>query len=269
MVLNYDKPYELNEALIILPQARKIKMPFKVNFKEPVDLIDVVMELENYANILSNLGVNVKLMKCPYKRLPNVMFASDNVLSHGGIIYLPAMAGIRKEEPKWLYRRLENSVLLPESVNFESSDLLVLDEVLLLGIKNRTSTAIIETLMELYPKREIKFIEVPDGIQHLMGVVRPLGPDRVMVREKLLTQTDIDVLSSCYETVVKIPETNEIREKLAFNFVPIKENEVIIPDDVPAFEEFLNNFKVKTHKTSITNLRKADGGLACATGRLA
>lgn len=269
--VHYIDPYQLRFAALFTPTPRTVsdELAEKIQFRSGVDLHEVRTELWNYRTLLKSLGIQVYMASSHSKQIYNIHFASDSLFSWGGKVYLASMKNkSRKGEPVWLEQIMPFHTFRTEYWGvWESSDVLVTSRGILVGVGNRTSEKIIPHLEDL-TGISCKPITIPKGIQHLMGIVRPLGHTTVAVRSDLLATSDWKELVKLYNHIIHVEETEEVTDKLGFNFVPIREETIIMPADTPALEETFRDFGVNVFTAEITELRKTGGGLACATGRL-
>jgi N-dimethylarginine dimethylaminohydrolase len=78
---------------------------------------------------------------------------------------------------------------------------------------------------------------------------------------------DHGTLEQCYDGFLAFDETEEVVEKQAMNFTIAADETILMPNDTPNAETKLaEQYDVET--TSVDEIRKGAGGLACLTGRV-
>jgi N-dimethylarginine dimethylaminohydrolase len=113
-------------------------------------------------------------------------------------------------------------------------------------------------------------LSVPAGVQHLLGVLQVLDADLLAARTSIMDPAEIRQLRELGFTVIDVPESEEIRTHLAFNFVTVGPRAILMPAGSRATSELLARHGVEcVARVPIPELSKGAGGIACATGILA
>jgi len=188
------------------------------------------------------------------------------------------MAGVaRAGEERFLARALaESAVPIALTVGgtgtLEGADCLWLTpDKVLCGVGVRTNEAGYEQLRQLLERNGIECIRVPvpPEVQHLLGLMQIVAPGRALVRGDLASGDLLRVLDQAGVEVTAFPESEEIRQALAFNFLVVDRERVIAPAGTPGFHQRLRNAGIEIVATAeVTEYVKAAGGIACATGVL-
>ena len=151
----------------------------------------------------------------------------------------------------------------PPEGTFEGADALwATPQDVLVGVHNRTTA--LDELGAWAPR--VHPIPVPDGVQHLLGVITFFDRKRAMVRTR---RVPTDTLVELGIDVVSVDETDEVLNRRGMNFVAVAPKIVVMPANCPALEARLQKHGVKTHSVEVSEYLAADGGVACATGILA
>lgn len=113
-------------------------------------------------------------------------------------------------------------------------------------------------------------LSVPAGVQHLLGVLQVLDEDLLAVRTSIMDPAEVRHLRDLGFTVADIPESEEVRGHLAFNFVTVAPRTVVMPAGSRDTAALLSRHGVECAvRVPIPELTKGAGGIACATGILA
>jgi N-dimethylarginine dimethylaminohydrolase len=111
-------------------------------------------------------------------------------------------------------------------------------------------------------------VDVPAGVQHLLGVVQVVARDTALVRTGLLSRGARAVLEARFD-VVDVPESPEVVRERALNFVVLAPRRVLMPAGCERFEDLLRARRVEiAGRVPVRQLLRGGGGLACAIGIL-
>lgn len=273
----YQTPYELHKVVLfsLHPKLQTLldkADPDQLLHLEHLNLRKVQEEVLNYKKLLEHKGVTVYL-KVFEHFLPNILYASDTFFSFKGNVYISRMAtDIRKLEEPYVYAFFHSLNLNPMSIfgvgeSMEASDLLYTHDRCFIGKGHRTNEKAIQRLKGHFSV-PCTVIELPDDIQHLMGVVRVLSEEVVAVRQEKLSNDALANFSKAFQTVVKVGETKEVVKKQAFNVVPYETMKIFMPSDCPDTKQLYERHGIEVDTIDISEIRKGGGGLACLTGRL-
>ena len=108
------------------------------------------------------------------------------------------------------------------------------------------------------------------AVQHLTGCLQSSAPDRVLVRPEVLPPETIPLLRKSGFHVSAFPESSEIRERYAFNFVVIEPGVVLLPAGCPETRSALEREGIRVAaEVEIDEYVAMAGGPCCASGVLA
>ena len=185
---------------------------------------------------------------------------------------------VRSGEEQYAARTLANlGVPIALTINgtglLEGSDLLwVSPKTVLCGVGRRTNefgqgqvAKLLETL-----DVECRPVPVPKEVQHLLGCVQVVSPERALVRTEIAPDSLLTELARLGLEIVSVSETDEVAEHWALNFAVLEPDRVIVSDEVPVFRRFLASLGIEiADAVPLSQYLNAAGGLACATGILA
>lgn len=255
----------------------------EIQYLQPVDYAGMRQELQAYARTLEGLGVEVLRWTAPRTladgRPPyNAVFARDLFTLTPEGAFLSRMASeVRAGEEQVVAAELARGgvpVIFAVSGQavWEGADLLWLSpRRVLIGVGQRTSVSGAEQLKLAFGLQgiEVVTVAVPDGVQHLLGVVQILSADCALVRAELAGPQLVEVLRTAGFRVVPVPESRELRCEHALNVVTVDAMTVVMAAGCPVTRALLEAAGVTVAATvSAPNLFGAGGGLACATGIL-
>jgi len=212
-----------------------------------------------------SLGVEVVLVR--REAPPNAVFARDAFTMSPQGAWMAHMAyPQRRPEQPHVAEVLDDLGVPrrgPPRGTFEGADALwVTPQDVLVGVGNRTTA--LEELSAWAPR--VHPIPVPDGVQHLLGVITFFDRMRAMVRTR---RVPTDTLVKLGVDIVPVDETDEVLNRRGMNFVAVAPSVVVIPSNCSDLEGRLQKHGVETHAVEVSEYLAADGGVACATGILA
>lgn len=273
----FKKPYTLNKAVLFLQHPKLQPFyskadPDKLLHLETLQLQQLKKEIINYKVKLEQQGIEVYTKEFE-AFLPNIFFASDTFFSFKGDVYVSNMASdIRRLEEPHVYTFFHDLGMNPVDIfnvgeYMESSDLLYVNGNFYIGNGHRTNRKAINKVKNYFSQPVIP-ITLPNDIQHLMGVARPLSNETIAIRHEKLSKEALSKLMQSFQRVIKVGETLEVKEKQAFNFVPYEKMNIFMPDDCPKTQQYYEERGIEVKTVTIEEIRKGGGGLACLTGRL-
>lgn len=278
MKVFYKRPYQLHKAVLFL-QHPKLQVfynkadPDKLLHLDTLNLQTLKEEMLAFKHVLEAQGVEVYVKEFE-TFLPNIIYASDTFFSFKGDVYLARMASdIRRMAEPFVYRFFHDLRMNPKDIFdrgdiLEASSLLYLpDRGFFIGKGKRGNKRAIETIKNHFTE-SIHVIKLPNDVQHLMGVVRVVSKDVVIIRHQKLSEEALSTFAEEFEDVLKVPESREVTKKQALNFVAYEQMKIIMPDDCPSMQKFYEEHGIKVKTVKIGEIRKGGGGLACLTGRL-
>jgi len=106
--------------------------------------------------------------------------------------------------------------------------------------------------------------------QHLTGCIQSVAPDRVFVRSEVIRPETIPMLRKSGFHVTSFPESTEIRERYAFNFVVLEPNVLLLPSGCPETRTALEAAGIEiAAEADVSEYLAMAGGPCCASGVLA
>lgn len=256
--------------------------PDEVQHLRTVDYKVISRQHSDLAGTLQALGVavhHVRGVSIDDKKYPNAMFQRDLFWQTPQGSVMSRMASmVRAGEEQHTARTLTNlgvPILLTVhgTGTFEGADALWLNpNTVLCGLGRRTNKEgcrQIRTILEAQ-KVHVFDVKLPPQVQHLLGCVQIVSPERALVRTEIVGSPVCQILRKQGFDVVAVPETDEVVHRTALNFVVIGRDSVLLAEEAPRFARFLEAEGVEVKATvACSEYIKAAGGLACATGILA
>ena len=246
-----------------------------VQMLEPLDVPRAQAQHDDIAAAYKKFGVDVFFVDPDGPIRPNQMFVADLMAStpEGAIIARPAST-VRAGEERWVARRLADmGVPIVKSVRgngtFEGADVMWLrPDVAIVGRGLRTNnegasqvTAIIEEM-----GADVVQVDLPYGSMHLMGLLRIADKDLGLAFPNRLVHRGVEALKDCGYEVAFVPDTDELINGSAFNFVCLGPREIMMPSGNPKTQSFYESLGIKCHPVDVGELRKAAGAMGCLTG---
>ncbi|AUG80539.1 hypothetical protein CFP65_5858 [Kitasatospora sp. MMS16-BH015] len=209
----------------------------------------------------------------------NAMYARDLFwMGPEGAVLSRMASGVRAGEERQAAELLTGlGVPIARTVGgtglFEGADALWLRPGLVaIGVGRRTNTEgalqIAEEARQLGADRLL--LRVPEGVQHLLGVVQVVGEGLLAVRTGRLDPTDTAALRWLGFHLIEVPEWPEVVEGCAMNLVVVADRVVVLPDGSARTRALLARYGVECAAVlPVPELLKGAGGIGCATGILA
>lgn len=223
-------------------------------------------------------GVEVHYVDPSVVPTPNQMFVADLMFMtpSGAILGRPAST-VRAGEERWVARRLADlGIPILRTVGghgtFEGADALWLNSSnVLIGRGLRTNldgaAQVAEAVQELGATPLL--VDLPHTAMHLMGSVRIIDNDLAFVRSGGVPWTAIEIMRDMGFATCLFPSEDEIRSRLAHNFVTLAPRKVLMPAGGRATQQALNDAGVTTITVEAGEIAKAAGAIGCLTGILA
>jgi N-dimethylarginine dimethylaminohydrolase len=254
-----------------------ISDPDKYQMLEHINAPLARKQHDDLAQTFQNLGINVSYISPNDTPPPNMMFCADLLFMtrEGAILGRPAST-VRAGEERWVARRLSDMGIpilqtLTNRAVFEGADALWLDKsTILIGVGLRTNSEAITQIRQLLSRMNVEVIEVdlPVGTMHLMGILRFISNQKVITWPYRLGWRAYDAITERGYQVLLIPDEKEAIQYSALNFVTIGPNEILMAENNPKTQTFLENHGVHCHCVNINELLKAAGGIGCLTAVL-
>ncbi|MGD9067470.1 MAG: arginine deiminase-related protein [Desulfobacterales bacterium] len=246
-----------------------------VQMLAPLDVPRARAQHDDLAAAYRKFGVDVIFVDPEGPVRPNQMFVADLMAAtpEGAILARPAST-VRAGEERWVARRLADmGVPIVKSVRgngtFEGADLMWLrPDVAIVGRGLRTNnegasqvTAIIEEM-----GADMVQVDLPYGSMHLMGLLRIADKDLGLAFPNRLAHRGVEALKHCGYDVAFVPDTDELTNGSAFNFVCLGPREILMPSGSPKTQSFYESLGIQCHPVDVSELRKAAGAMGCLTG---
>lgn len=272
---------QIQSVVISCPKVNysKIKTPSDVMHNEKISYSKLAEEFSLYSNLLRSLNIEVYrtddfLEFNTNESYFNMIYSRDlAVVTNSGIIISNMYYKVRKLEPTKMmsfFTKLDIPILniIKDECTLEGADVLwIKEDIVLVGVGNRTNINGFNQVNRILKQLNVKAIpvQVPNGIQHLLGIMNFISKDTVMMRVDIISRDLYNILRSLKYKIIHIKESDEVKYKQSMNIVTVSSNEIIMPDDCPQTEKIYRDNGICVHKTPIKELRKGAGGLACAT----
>lgn len=250
-----------------------------IQYLAPVNFAALRAELTAYGATLTGLGVEVlihDLNGLGDRPMYNGVFVRDQYwMTPEGAMLARMGSAVRAGEERYAAAALAAAgvplrSLIRGTARFEGADALwITEDTLLIGVGNRTDSLGAEQVAHLAKELGSRTFEVamPREIQHLLGLMRPIAPDLVVVRTDRAPARLLELLESRGLRVLGLPDSDEVRMKQALNFTVLEPRRVVMADGCPETRDWLESRGVEVAAVvPCPHLRRAAGGLACATG---
>ncbi len=280
-----DSEYRRLRAVLLYvpgPELRGIRSPGEVQHLERVDAGALGRELEAIGAAFRRLGVVVRRLtsslddgRWPAKR--NLMFARDLFFAtREGAVLCRMASQVRAGEEKYAARALSGlAVPLLRTIGgrglLEGADALWLDErTVVCAVGNRTNGEGARQLQEALRPQAARVAVVPAarGVQHLLGCLQIVDRRRALVRPAAPAALR-GLLRRKGFSLAEIPDDEETVERQGFNFVVVAPRTIVMASGCPRLERLYEGLGLRiAARVKVEQLRRAAGGLACATGIL-
>lgn len=262
-------------------ELRRIKSPLGVQHLYPIVVPHLQRQMRALAAAYRRCGVRVVELK-PGRDMgrvpPNLMFLRDLffVTPEGAVISRMA-SRVRAGEEKFVSAALsEQSVMIRGSVAgrglFEGADALWLTpKLVVVGRGARTNKEGFAQLKAHLGAQGVACVAVkmPRGVQHLLGLLQIVDRRIAVVRTAKAPLQLMRLLKKRGFRVIGVKESDEVREKLGFNFVAVGARRIIMPAGCPELKSVLVRAGVRVAaEVDISQMCNAAGGIGCVTGIL-
>ncbi|MET9730533.1 arginine deiminase family protein [Streptomyces sp. NPDC006458] len=277
----------LTDVVLHCPPAEVLTAgaPDELQHLQRLDHTALRRDMDALAEAYDALGVTVHELPGPSPlggnpyRGANAMYARDLLWMTGAGAVIPRMASAVRAGEELQTLRLCAGLGVPVARTigadgvFEGADALWLRSGLVaLGLGVRTNHAGARQIEDEVRQQGARVLPltVPAGIQHLLGVLQVLDADLLAARTSLMDPAEVRHLRDLGFTVVDVPESEDVRSHLAFNFVTVAPRMVLMPRGADATATVLARHGVEcVARVATPELTKGAGGIACATGILA
>lgn len=246
-----------------------------VQMLEPLDVPKALTQHDDIVAAYKKANIEVFFVEPEGQITPNQMFVADLMVStpEGAIIARPAST-VRAGEERWVARRLADmGVPIVKSIRgngtFEGADAMWLrPDVVIIGRGLRTNNEGAAQLTGIFTEMgaEVVQVDLPYGSMHLMGMLRIADKDLGLAYPYRLVHRGVEALKHYGYEVAFVPDTDELINGSAFNFVCLGPREVLMPAGNPKTQSFYESLGIKCHTVDVSELRKAAGAMGCMTG---
>jgi N-dimethylarginine dimethylaminohydrolase len=286
--LRTDSEYlPLKAVLLYQPGAEldAIRDPNSVQHLKKINSKRLSRELKAIASTFERLGVSVHWMdRAAFpERFFNLMYVRDSFwMTPEGAVIGRMASRVRAGEEKFAARALaELGIPVIRTISgaglFEGADALWVDATTVLcssgsgrgASRSRTNKQGFNQLKSTLKEQGVRCIglEVPRGIQHLLGVLQIVDRRTALLRNEIVCSEFRRKLLELGFRIIDVPEWDEITSMQAMNIVTVSPRTVVMPKGRPKFRALLEKNRIRVAaEVSIEELLKGAGGLACATG---
>ncbi|MFA1538094.1 dimethylarginine dimethylaminohydrolase family protein [Actinomadura monticuli] len=242
-----------------------------------VDVAAMRAQTDDIAASYERNGVTVHVADVPETAPPNIVFMRDLffMTADGAVLGRMASAARSGEERHAAAALAGLGVPILRTVagaaTFEGADALWLaPDSVVVGTGFRTNLAAVRQLREVLREQgvRVRMVPLPAGVQHLLGVVVPLGRGLAAVHSAAAGAGLRTILRAHGLTPVEIPPCPDLLDARGMNLVPLEPGRVLMPAGAPVVRDALAAEGVHTEEVAIGEYVKAAGGIGCLTGIL-
>lgn len=240
----------------------------------PIDYPRIYAEFEGLCAAYRAAGVQVHIYQPPADASPNLIFARDLfwISPEGAVIGRMASQQRAGEERHTALALAHIGVVIRASLGgnavFEGADALYMGKNdVVVGLGLRTNPEALSQLRQLFPEIVFEALQVPAGIQHLLGVMAPLGPRHVALHPA--AGPDIRrALQRRGITAIPVIHDHERDQCRAMNVVALGQNRVLMPAHCPQTRAAFEAAGLHCIEVEMQEYVKAAGGPGCLSGIL-
>jgi N-dimethylarginine dimethylaminohydrolase len=244
---------------------------------EPIDAAALGRQARGLASFYESRGIEVCLHEPLRPPPPNFIFQRDLFFMTPEGVVLSRMASLQRAGEERFAAEALASIGIPilhtirGEGTFEGADAIWLDEkTVLAGVGIRTNPAgfvQVARVLEEMGARALS-VELPAGIQHLLGIFNLADEDLAVVRKDTLTPGIRKVLADRGIRALELPPDDEVLCRLSMNFVTLEPRRILMPAGCPWTRETFERAGIACHEVEVGEYVKAAGGPGCATGIL-
>ncbi len=268
------------KMVLLMQPGRELQYPDPADRWLMVDKPEIEAlkkEFEAMVVVYSKAHISVQIHTPKTRPPPNQIFARDLffMTPEGAIVARPGSEQRAGEERHCADALATRGIPILRSLRanqtFEGADAIWLTPGLVaIGVGKRTNAAgaavVAGTLAEMGVQSRI--VPVPDGAQHLLGVVNVLDHNLVVVdAERVAPELDA-ALSEAELGRISLEPSVELRIRRGMNFVTLGPRSVLMPTGCPEIRRRLEAEGVQVRETEMKQYLKAGGAMGCATGVL-
>lgn len=264
--------------VLLHPPGKELTQQSEPDIVQMFDQIDLDLAQEQFNGIIEAYkaeGILIDYVNPTNLPSPNQIFSADLffMTPEGAIIGRPA-SRIRAGEEIWVSRRLADlGIPIIKTIRgrgiFEGADGSWLNpNHVLLGRGLRTNDEAITQITLILNEMSIEVtpIDLPIGTMHLMGILRFIDRNLVLVWPFRLAWKAVEKLRDTGYKVLFIPDEKESTIGGALNFVTLGPKKILMAEGNPITQSFLENHGVMCKTVRVNELLKAAGGIGCLTG---
>lgn len=276
---------KLEAVLLHCPgdEVRGIRDPNKVLHLARIETEALKREFGRIAAAFRRLGVKVYAVGRAFNggrwpRKHNLMYVRDLFFATPEGAVVSRMAGVvRAGEEKYAARTLANlGVPILRTISgrglFEGADALWLNpRTVLCAVGNRTNAEGFKQLREVLSAQGVETfaVELPRGVQHLLGILQIVDLDLAFLRCEVTSQKLSGLLKRRGFQIVPVRETAEVTQRQGMNIVTAAPRTILMPQGCPELKrQYLKAGVSVAAELDIRQLLRGAGGLACAVGIL-
>jgi N-dimethylarginine dimethylaminohydrolase len=224
-----------------------------------------VQQHREFTKALTDLGVEVILLS-PDPHHPERVFTRDIGFVVGATLYITEMTKVGRlhEEAfleNWLKRNGVNYTNLSQD-QIEAGDVLIDQDIVYVGLSDRTTKQSTRHLMHLLPVRSVMAVPFSDQFLHLDCVFNIISPNEAIIYPGEISKKEHEFLSSRYAL---IHVTKEEAERLGPNVFSIGNKKLFsIPENKKMNEE-LRRRGYDVIELDFSEMIKAGGSFRCST----
>lgn len=270
---------QLESVLLYIPgkEIHNLKSPNKVQHLSRINYKTLRLQFDNLVAAYKKHNISVHFLDNQFSKL-NLMYARDLFFNtpRGAIIARMASnvrAGEELEAAKKIVSlNLPIRLSITENGTFEGADALwVSPKKVVVGLKQRTNNYAFNLLSQSLNRIgvEVCRLAVPNGVQHLLGVVQIIDKNLVLIRTQKVNKDLVKFFNKNKFEIIAVPESKEITDHQGMNIVTIAPRKIVMPTRCEKLQKtFLSAGLDIAAEIDISEPIKGGGGLACLTGIL-
>lgn len=250
---------KLERVIVCPPEHMEIKKIInntqRVYASTNIDRLLARKQHNQFISVLKENGTEV--IETPvYPVLNEQVFTRDVGFAIGGTFYLSHMANpVRKDEPPVLEKTLQNHGFpykKPFRHPIEGGDVIVDEDIVWIGISERTTMVAAENLAKLLPFHRIEQLKIDKEILHLDCAFNVIGEDWALIYREAFTDEGVEKLKKRYNLIevseeeqftmgtntlsignsqiISLPENTEVNKRMAeygFEIIEVDFSEII------------------------------------------
>lgn len=229
--------------------------------KSPVDINEAHSQHQRYLATLKDLGIAVHLLD-PIESLPDCHFVEDTAVMHQGVAVLTKPgAQERQAEVEHLRKALPASLSFLEieksaEAVIDGGDVILLDDIVLIGISYRTNIAgaeaLTRALQKINPQLTAHFIEFA-GVLHLKSGLTALNKQLFLGNPRMQLQQPLP-----FGEIIWVPDA----ESYAANAL-IANGAALVFAECKTTQAMIKAANLQPIPLVLSEFRKMDGSFTC------